>query len=194
MKMKKLIPMLMCALCMTACADIPPVIEPVPENERLTVAAPADGWTKAELLDVCYPDGMALSDSPCLRDFGAGYGISKMAIFELEGVYYYCLIPAENCLSESFYNWNSQISYDTAIENVTADTPFNQIEMLRGFCVNGLTDSSNRQQVKEKLGEPDEADENEFSSLYIYNDRETGEKLMTVRANNEEIAYIYIYC
>ena len=193
MKIKKLIPLLMCALCMTACADIPPVIEPVPENERLTVAAPADGWTKAELLDVCYPDGMALSDSPCLRDFGAGYGISKMACFESKGVYYYGLIPAENCFSESFYNWNLDISYDTDIKNVTADTPFKKLKMFSNFCINGVTDSSNLQQVKENLGEPDEAKENETAHHFVYNDRETGEKLMEAMIVNDTIGYIYLY-
>ncbi|MBP1546592.1 MAG: hypothetical protein J6A37_08335 [Oscillospiraceae bacterium] len=194
MKIKKLIPMLMCALCMTACADIPPVIEPVPENERLTVTAPADGWTKAELLDVCYPDGMALSDSPCLRDFGAGYGISKMACFELEGVYYYCLIPAENCFSENFYDWNLDISYDTDIKNVTAVTPFKQLKMHSNYYVNGITDSSDLQQVKEKLGEPDKIGENDTSHIYIYNDRETGEKLLEVKEINKKIVSVYIYC
>ena len=52
MKIKKLIPLLLAAACLTACAQIPPVKEPVPTEQQKTVAPPENGWTAEELMSV----------------------------------------------------------------------------------------------------------------------------------------------
>lgn len=76
MKMKNFFAVIMCAFCFTACADIPPVRETVPEEEQTVIAPPEDGWTAEELMSVSYFDGIRLSYPLTLRDLGSAYGIA----------------------------------------------------------------------------------------------------------------------
>lgn len=182
MKIKKLIPLLFAAVCLTACAQIPPVKEPVPEEQQKTVAPPEDGWTAEELLSVTYFDGIELCYPLRLRDLGSAYALDKSWL-NMQGRRVYPLI------GDSFSSVHcAYVFFDHDEEKASADDEIMALSLYSdNFSVNKLNIYSTEADVEKILGTPDEInDDDAFNKRYYFCDSETGEDLLCVFVGKEE--------
>lgn len=177
MKMKSFFAIIMCAFCFTACADIPPVRETVPEEEQTVIAPPEDGWTAEELMSVSYLDGIRLSYPLTLRDLGSAYGIA----FDFEddnGNTAYCIGSGFMVLQSYAY-----IKFSPDVSEPSPDARINKlIGIDENISVNGVRKRDDSDAVISALGQPDSIEERDDNFIhYIYLDRESGSELIDVR-------------
>lgn len=177
MKMKNFFAVIMCAFCFTACADIPPVRETVPEEEQTVIAPPEDGWTAEELMSVSYFDGIRLSYPLTLRDLGSAYGIA----FDFEddnGNTAYCIESGFMALQSYAY-----IKFSPDVSEPSPDARINKLIAIdENISVNGVRKRDDSDAVISALGQPDSIEEGDDNFIhYIYLDRESGSELIDVR-------------
>lgn len=177
MKMKNFFAVIMCAFCFTACADIPPVRETVPEEEQTVTVPPEDGWTAEELMSVSYFDGIRLSYPLTLRDLGSAYGIA----FDFEddnGNTAYCIDSGFMVLQSYAY-----IKFSPDVSEPSPDARINKLIAIdENISVNGVRKRDGSDAVISALGQPDSIEERDDNFIhYIYLDRESGSELIDVR-------------
>ncbi|MGN1105257.1 MAG: hypothetical protein ACI4RH_01300 [Huintestinicola sp.] len=189
MKIKKLIPLLFAAVCLTACAQIPPVKEPVPEEQQTVITPPEDGWTAEELMSVSYINNYSLSYPLTLESFGGGVSFVPINLYsdnEEERVFWYFI----SCYDIKTDQWGSShvtVSYGRTEDNATADEPVAKLRCYSDFTsINGVKRDLPEEDIEKLLGKPDRIDEDhEFLKKYIYCDRESGNELINVKVNKE---------
>lgn len=176
MKMKNFFAVIMCAFCFTACADIPPVRETVPDEEQTVTVPPENGWTAEELMSVSYFDGIRLSYPLTLRDLGSAYGV----FFDIE----------DNDGNTVYFIGKDFITFDTyANVRVSPDlseiSPDAELTEFLAFpekiTVNGVRTGADSDAVISALGQPDSIEEYQNNiSEYSYFDRNTGRPILTI--------------
>lgn len=176
MKIKKLIPLLFAAACLTACAQIPPVKEPVPTEQQKTVAPPENGWTAEELMSVTYFDGIELCYPLTLRDLGPEYCCSTYTVGANEGRPEYVLMKENGAVFEEVsYGY---IFFGSDGSEINADSKISYL-LSEHFIINGISMNTPAAEIEKALGAPDSiVDANDNISHYIYTDSETGKDLM----------------
>ena len=176
MKIKMLIPLLLSVIALSACADIPPVKEPVPADQQNIVTASDDGWTAEKLMSVTYFNGIELCYPLTLRDFGSGYTIEYSWEDDNDIRTHYLV---EDTFSLEAYPY---ITFEHNDEIISADDEMKTMGVYHDhISVNGLELSAPEADVESVLGTPDRIDESiKFSKVYIYCDKETGEDLLKV--------------
>lgn len=176
MKIKKLIPLLLAAVCLTACADIPPVKEPVPVEQQTVIAPPEEGWTAEELMSVTYFDGIELCYPLTLRDLGPEYSCSTYTVGANEGRPEYVLMKENGAVyEEATYGY---IFFESEGRDINADSKISYL-LSTFFNINGISANTPAAEIEKALGAPDSiVDANDNISHYIYTDSETGKELM----------------
>ena len=176
MKSKLLIPLLLSVIVLSACADIPPVKEPVPVDRQNTVTASEDGWTAEKLMSMTYFNGIELCYPLTLRDLGSGYTIEYSWEDDF-GIRTHYLV--EDTFSFDAYAY---ITFEHNNEIISADDEMKTLGVYHdNISVNGLKLSDPEADVESILGTPDRIDESiKFSKVYIYCDKKTGEDLLRV--------------
>ena len=192
MKIKKLMSLLLCALCLTACAEFPPIKEPVPAEEQKVIAPPEGGWTAEEIMSVAYMDGVQLEYPLTLRSLGSGVILSTFS--DNDGEKMYLLEDASDStyfVPGTFY---ADVKFDNDISRITADDPIAYIGLYADKCtVNGINTYSAPDDVVKALGEPDlVTSSGEIQKIYSYNDKESGETLMKAVFNGDKLLRIEI--
>ena len=182
MKIRKLIPIIMCAFCLTACADIPEVREGIPEEEQIVIAPPENGWTAEELAGVSYFDGVQLSYPITLRSLGSAYGISDILNNDDGDKNYYIgnsIMSWQTVAYIRFSDDGAEISPDTEI---TYFLPYTEY-----LTVNGIKVGADKDAVISALGEPDSIEDgvNDNISVYSYLDRNTGRTILEINVIKE---------
>lgn len=180
MKIKKLIPLLFAAACLTACAQIPPVKEPVPEEQQKTIAPPEDGWTAEDLISVTYFDGIELYYPLTLRDLGSAYFYSDFPEGTDERGKRIHHLEKELLLSSGVY-----FTVNEPGEKLTADSRIDYMQTYV-FAVNGLSANDTESEIEKALGKPDSIEDKDDKLLYCYTDRESGKDLMEITVNKSE--------
>lgn len=182
MKIKKLIPLLLAAVCLTACAQIPPVKEPVPEEQQKTVAPPEGGWTAEELMSVTYFDGIELCYPLTLRDLGSEYSCSTYTVGANEGRPEYVLMKENGAVyEEATYGY---ILFESEGRDINADSKISYLFSVH-FNINGISMNTPAAEIEKALGAPDSITVTEDNiSCYLYTDRETGKELMKLYATS----------
>lgn len=187
MKIKMLIPLLFAAVCLTACAQIPPVKEPVPTEQQKTVAPPEDGWTAEELMSVSYINNYSLSYPLTLESFGGGVSFVPINFYsdneEESEVWYsfYCYdIKTDPGLSAY-----AAFSYGRTEDNATADEPVAKLQCYSDYAsINGVKHALPEEDIEKLLGKPDRIDETDDNFIeYVYCDKERGSDLIKVRVS-----------
>lgn len=172
----------MCALCLTACADIPEVRESIPEDEQTVIAPPENGWTAEELAGVSYFDGVQLSYPITLRSLGSAYGV----LYDIESsngdTGYYIgkdMLSAETYALAFVSDDVTEISSDTEITELLSYTEY--------LSVNGIKAGTDKDTAVSALGEPDSIDDDSYKavSVYTYLDRNTGRTILKINVMNE---------
>lgn len=180
MKIKKLIPLLFAAVCLTACAQIPPVKETVPEEQQKTIAPPEGGWTAEELMSVTYFDGIELCYPLTLRDLGSAYFYSDFPEGTDERGKRIHHLEKELLLSSGVY-----FTVNEPGEKLTADSRIDYLQTYV-FAVNGLSANDTESEIEKALGKPDSIEDKDDKLLYCYTDRESGKDLMEITVNKSE--------
>lgn len=182
MKIRKFIPIIMFALCLTACADIPEVRESIPEDEQTVIAPPENGWTAEELAGVSYFDGVQLSYPITLRSLGSAYGV----LYDFESsngdTGYYI---GKDMLSAEAYAL-AFVSDD--VTEISSDTEITEFwSYSENISVNGIKAGADKDAVISALGEPDSIDDASYDavSVYKYLDRNTGRTILKINVVNE---------
>lgn len=182
MKIRKFIPIIMCAFCLTACADIPEVRESIPEDEQTVIAPPENGWTAEELAKVSYFDGVQLSYPITLRNLGSAYGISDV-LNNVDGdTGYY--------IGNSIMSWQT-VAYIRFSDNAAEISPDTEITDFLPYTeylsVNGIKVGADKDAVISALGEPDSIDDTSYDvvSVYTYLDRNTGRTILEINVIKE---------
>ena len=188
MRIKKLIPIIMCALCLTACADVPEVKEIVPEEKQTVIAPPENGWTAKELAGVSYFDGVQLSYPITLRSLGSAYGITDD--FENDNgdrVYYI----GKNIMSLEYY---AQFKASVDAAEISPDTEMTEfLSAPEYLSVNGIKTGADKDAAISALGEPDSIDDSYKSvSVYTYLDRNTGRTILKMNVMNDSVSVIIL--
>lgn len=195
MKIKKFIPLLLATACLTACAEIPPVREPVPAEQQKTVAPPENGWTAEELMSVSYMGNIQLEYPLTLRSLGAGVSLTDiMWSGEGENDRAYFIVDASDSNAVLLGTIFADADFGKDISQITADDPMTKI-LLYGehFSVNGIKRDSSSDDVIKAFGEPDSITANgEIQKIYSYNDSESGDKVMTVVLNYDKVLRIEV--
>lgn len=182
MKIRKFIPIIMCAFCLTACADIPEVRESIPEDEQTVIAPPENGWTAEELAKVSYFDGVQLSYPITLRSLGSAYGISDV-LNNVDGdTGYY--------IGNSIMSWQT-VAYIRFSDNAAELSPDTEITEFWSYSenisVNGIKVGADKDAVISALGEPDSIEDGFYDtiSVYSYLDRNTGRTILEINVIKE---------
>ena len=187
MKIKKLIPLLLAAACLTACADIPPVKETVSVEQQTVIAPPEDGWTAEELMSVSYINNYSLSYPLTLESFGGGVSFVPINFYsdneEESEVWYsfYCYdIKTDPGLST-----HAAFSYGRTEDNATADEPVAKLQCYSDYAsINVVKHALPEEDIEKLLGKPDRIDETDDNFIeYVYCDKERGNELITVRVS-----------
>lgn len=182
MKIKKLIPIIMCAFCLTACADIPEVRESIPEDEQTVIAPPESGWTAEELARVSYFDGVQLSYPITARSLGSAYGV----LFDFknsDGNTIYCI--GKDIMSLDNY---ANIRASDDVTELSPDTEITEFwSYSENISVNGIKMGADKDAVISALGEPDSIDDDSYDamSVYTYLDRNTGRTILKINVIKE---------
>lgn len=194
---KKIAALIMCALCLTACAsEIPPVKEPVPENMRQVITPPENGWTAEELMSVSYVGGIQLAYPLTMESMGGsvyfepqlGAGFAPSA----DGFLWYNIV-IENELNY-FGDVNCKaVTFFRETDDATADEPVRAIRLSSTQAsLNGVKYNMPADDIEKYLGTPDRTEELEDNLMhYIYLDRESGSVLIDVRVNKFSNAVVY---
>lgn len=203
MKIKKLILPLLCAACLSACADIPPVKEPVPIEQQVIITPPEGGWTAAELMSHSYLNGIQLEYPLTMRSLGSGFSI--MGLFstfedtspESDDIWYYIEYnDPENIEYIVMSPVSASLTYGSDDKEPTADDPIKKLNFYsENISVNGVRYSTPEEDIEKLLGKPDEVLENgDYFMDYIYKDRESGKELISVRVVKEkkEVTHVRI--
>ena len=182
MKIRKFIPIIMCALCLTACADIPEVRESIPENMQQVIVPPENGWTAEELAGVSYFDGVQLSYPITLRSLGTAYGISDV-LNNVDGdTGYY--------IGNSIMSWQT-VAYIRFSDNAAEISPDTEITYFLPYTeylsVNGIKVGADKEALISALGEPDSIENGVYDniSVYSYLDRNTGRTILEINVIKE---------
>ena len=189
MKIRKLIPIIMCALCFTACADIPEVRESIPEEEQTVIAPPENGWTAEELAGVSYFDGVQLSYPITLRSLGSAYGV-LMDFKNSDGDTIYSI--GKDIMSLDNY---ANIRASDGAAELSPDTEITEFwSYSENISVNGIKAGADKDAVISALGEPDSIDDASYDavSVYTYLDRNTGRTILKINVvyENDCVAVI----
>lgn len=182
MKIRKFIPIIMCALCLTACADIPEVRESIPEEEQTVIAPPENGWTAEELAGVSYFDGVQLSYPITLRSLGSAYGISDILNNDDGDKNYY--------IGNSIMSWQT-VAYIRFSDDAAEISPDTEITYFLPYTeyltVNGIKVGADKEALISALGEPDSIENgvNDNISVYSYLDRNTGRTILEINVIKE---------
>lgn len=181
MKMKNFFAVIMCAFCFTACADIPPVRETVPEEEQTVIAPPENGWTAEELAGVSYFDGVQLSYPITLRSLGSAYGISDILNNDDGDKNYY--------IGNSIMSWQTlaHIRFSDDAAEISPDTEITYfLPYTEYLTVNGIKVGADKEALISALGEPDSIENgvNDNISVYSYLDRNTGRTILEINVIN----------
>lgn len=204
MKLKLLIPLLAAALTFTACADIPPVKEPVPQEQQIIISPPEDGWTAAELMSRSYINNVQLEYPLTMRSLGSGFSI--MGLFSRYTVnssdsseirYSLEYNDSENIENMMLSPAYAFVSYGSNEDNVTADDAISYLDFFsENISINGVKYSTPEDEIEKHLGKPDDIveEDNEKFVRYIYLDKESGKELISVRVmkENKEVRNITI--
>ncbi|MGN0636834.1 MAG: hypothetical protein ACI4J0_00550 [Huintestinicola sp.] len=189
MKIHKLIPLLLAAVCFTACAQIPPVKDIVPTEQQKTVAPPEDGWTAEKIMSVSYIGGNQLEYPLTLRSLGAGVSLTDiMWSGEDENERAYFLEDASDSSAVWIGTTYAEVEFGKEYSQITADDPMTKI-MFYGeeFSVNGIKKNASADDVVKAFGDPDNITEvGKVRTIYAYSDRESGEEFMTVALDNDK--------
>lgn len=195
MKIKKLIPLLLAAVCLTACAQIPPVKETVPPEQQKIIAPPDEGWTADELMSVAYLNGIQLEYPLTLRSMGSGVSLTDTEFFsDNEDSTSYILCDADDSSSLLLGTLLADVDFGKEYSQITVDDPaVNIIFYNEFFSVNGIKKESSADDVIKAFGEPDMITENEYRrKIYSYNDSKSGDEFMTVVLNDDKVLTIEV--
>ncbi|MCI7766438.1 MAG: hypothetical protein MSJ26_00420 [Oscillospiraceae bacterium] len=181
MKIKMLIPLLLSVTALSACAEIPPVREPVPIEQQSIVTPSGDGWTAAELMSATYFEGIELCYPLTLRDFGSGYTLDY-SWQDDDGTRTHYLVDDFFSLEALAY-----INFEHNDEMISADEEIKAMAVYHdNISVNGLKIAAAEADVEGILGTPDVIDDlNEFTKRYIYCDKETGKAFLYIFVGTE---------
>ncbi|MDD7278134.1 MAG: hypothetical protein SOT68_11780 [Oscillospiraceae bacterium] len=182
MKIRKLIPIIMCALCLTACADIPEVRESIPEDEQTVIAPPENGWTAEELAGVSYFDGVQLSYPITLRSLGSAYGV-LLDFKSSDGDTTYSI--GKDIMSLDNY---ANIRASDGAAELSPDTEITEFwSYSENISVNGIKVGADKDAVISALGEPDSIEDGFYDtiSVYSYLDRNTGRTILEINVIKE---------
>lgn len=182
MKIRKLIPIIMCALCLTACADIPEVRESIPEDEQTVIAPPENGWTAEELAKVSYFDGVQLSYPITLRSLGSAYGV-LLDFKSSDGDTTYSI--GKDIMSLDNY---ANIRASDGAAELSPDTEITEFwSYSENISVNGIKVGADKDAVISALGEPDSIEDGFYDtiSVYSYLDRNTGRTILEINVIKE---------
>lgn len=182
MKIRKLIPIIMCALCLTACADIPEVREGIPEEEQTVIAPPENGWTAEELAGVSYFDGVQLSYPITLRSLGSAYGV-LLDFKSSDGDTIYSI--GKDIMSLDNY---ANIRASDGAAELSPDTEITEFwSYSENISVNGIKMGADKDAVILALGEPDSIENGVYDniSVYSYLDRNTGRTILEINVIKE---------
>lgn len=182
MKIRKLIPIIMCALCLTACADISEVRESIPEDEQTVIAPPENGWTAEELAKVSYFDGVQLSYPITLRSLGSAYGV-LLDFKSSDGDTTYSI--GKDIMSLDNY---ANIRASDGAAELSPDTEITEFwSYSENISVNGIKVGADKDAVISALGEPDSIEDGFYDtiSVYSYLDRNTGRTILEINVIKE---------
>lgn len=184
MKIKKLITLFLCAVCLTACAQIPPVKDTVPPEQQKTIAPPEDGWTAEELMSVSYINDYSLSYPLTLESFGGGVSFSSINFYSdeaEEGELWYTMI-CNNVNVDSENASFAAVSYGRSEDNATAGEPVAKLQTFSDFAsFNGVRHDLPEEDIEKLLGKPDRIIELDNNFIeYVYCDKESGKELINV--------------
>lgn len=182
MKIRKLIPIIMCALCLAACADVPEVRESVPENMQQVIAPPENGWTAEELMSVSYFDGVQLSYPITARSLGSAYGV-LMDLKNSDGDTIYCI--GKDIMSLDNY---ANIRASDDVTELSPDTEITEFwSYSENISVNGIKVGADKDDAISALGEPDSIEDGSYDtiSVYSYLDRNTGRTILEINVIKE---------
>lgn len=182
MKIRKFIPIIMCAFCLTACADIPEVRESIPEDEQTVIAPPENGWTAEELAGVSYFDGVQLSYPITLRSLGSAYGV-LLDFKSSDGDTIYSI--GKDIMSLDNY---ANIRASDGAAELSPDTEITEFwSYSENISVNGIKMGADKDAVILALGEPDSIENGVYDniSVYSYLDRNTGRTILEINVIKE---------
>ncbi len=182
MKIRKLILIIMCALCLTACADIPEVRESIPEDEQTVIAPPENGWTAEELAGVSYFDGVQLSYPITLRSLGSAYGV-LLDFKSSDGDTIYSI--GKDIMSLDNY---ANIRASDGAAELSPDTEITEFwSYSENISVNGIKMGADKEALISALGEPDSIENGVYDniSVYSYLDRNTGRTILEINVIKE---------
>lgn len=182
MKIRKFIPIIMCAFCLTACADIPEVRESIPEDEQTVIAPPENGWTAEELAGVSYFDGVQLSYPITLRSLGSAYGV-LLDFKSSDGDTIYSI--GKDIMSLDNY---ANIRASDGAAELSPDTEITEFwSYSENISVNGIKMGADKEALISALGEPDSIENGVYDniSVYSYLDRNTGRTILEINVIKE---------
>lgn len=182
MKIRKFIPIILCAFCLTACADIPEVRESIPEDEQTVIAPPENGWTAEELAKVSYFDGVQLSYPITLRSLGSAYGV-LLDFKSSDGDTTYSI--GKDIMSLDNY---ANIRASDGAAELSPDTEITEFwSYSENISVNGIKMGADKDAVISALGEPDSIEDGSYDtiSVYTYLDRNTGRTILEINVIKE---------
>lgn len=197
MRIRKLVPIIMCALCLTACADVPEVRESVPEEGQTVIAPPGNGWTAEELMSVSYVDGMQLAYPLTMESMGGSVYFDPQIYDKYspsaDGFLWYNIVT-EN---ESDYPGNvdyKAVTFFRDKDDAKADEPVRAISCCSEYAsFNGVKYGASPDDVEKCLGTPDRTEALEDNFMHcIYLDRESGSELIDVRINKNSNTVVYV--
>ncbi|MCI7766439.1 MAG: hypothetical protein MSJ26_00425 [Oscillospiraceae bacterium] len=191
--MKLLISLLAAALTLSACADIPPVKEPVPKEQQVIISPPEGGWTAVELLSHSYVNDVQLEYPLTMRSLGSGF--SSMGLYSLHQNY-----QSGNLWYDLDYEYSYNevdmpfdlfsVSYGRDVDDPTPDEEISEIRFYSEFIsINGVKYSTPVSDIEKYLGKPDDIVENDNGNFvsYIYNDRESGKEQISISFAKEKM-------
>ena len=203
MKIKKLILPLLCAVCLSACAEIPPVKEPVPIEQQEIITPPEGGWTAAELMSHSYLYDVQLEYPLTMRSLGSGFSIMGLySTYEAtypdsDDIWYYLEYnDPENIENLVMSPAFASLTYGSYDKKPTADDPIAKLNFYSEYIsLNGVKYSTPEEDIEKLLGKPDEILEYGDKFLdYNYKDKESGKELISVRVVKEkkEVTHVRI--
>lgn len=185
--MKRLLPLCLPLLLLTACAIGPKEYPPVPDHvDYATAAPPEDGWTTRELMSMTYLCGQRLTWPQSVEGLGDAFEVTGYSRFLSRSR----LVPGQLCYR------------GTPLANVTVVRPKKEtmlytfvltpqlceVTEIEPFVINGVQMYDTMDDVAAALGEPDYRSEDAMR----YDDRETGEDLYWFFFEDGELIHVLL--
>ncbi len=195
---KKLVPLIMCALCLTACAsDIPPAKESVPTDMQQVITPPENGWTAEELMNVTYFEGIRLTYPLTMEGMGGSVYFKPETGSDYspsdDGFLWYTVMTENNSEYQGGIDYKG-VTFFRDKDDAEADEPVRAIRCCSEYAsLNGVRYGASVDEVTEHFGTPDRTETaTDNFDHYIYLDRESGSKLIDVSMNKAKNTVVYV--